>query len=106
MISFSPETLDILRAHPWPGNIRELINVIERGVILCREETFSPDYLPAEMRHVPAGAPDAPDSEIIPLKEMEKRYIEDVLKRMGGKKGQTAKALGISWPTLNKILNR
>jgi DNA-binding NtrC family response regulator len=43
---FSPEALDVMRAHPFPGNARELRNVVERAVILCRRGRIEPEHLP------------------------------------------------------------
>ena len=52
-----PEAMAVLEAYPWPGNIRELRNVVERAVLLCRDRTIAPEHLPPELlgdRRVPA----------------------------------------------------
>jgi len=99
----SPEALAILREYDWPGNIRELENVIERAAILCREDTIRPEdlSLPSTPMALPAGA--GGEGKIgtpLPLKEIERMHIEGVLKNMRGNKGESAKVLGISLKTL------
>ena len=79
-----PRTLDRCLAYAWPGNIRELQNIVERSVILCTDDTLSIDeaWLPGR---VPAatGAP----GPLLPqtLKSQEKELIEAALARSGGK---------------------
>jgi transcriptional regulator with PAS, ATPase and Fis domain len=99
------ETLELLQSYAWPGNIRELQNVIERSVILCETETFSIDegWLPQEPQ---AFLTTRPKNQIeLPrrLEEQEKNMIEDALKasrgRVFGPTGAAAK-LGIPRSTL------
>jgi DNA-binding NtrC family response regulator len=91
----TPETLRRLGAYSWPGNVRELSNVIERAVMLCTDGDITPDLLPF--------APDQALTEHeLSLDFVEKIAIERALAFVGGRKGQAAKVLGISWPTLNK----
>lgn len=86
----SHETMDLLMRYPWPGNIRELQNVMERGVALCQETVLQlgSDLLPVERYHLVA-APEGPssskaESEFVSLVEVEKRHILSVLKATGG----------------------
>jgi formate hydrogenlyase transcriptional activator len=98
----SKKTLESLQAYPWPGNIRELQNVIERSVLLCETESFSIDesWLP---RQPSSGEPR--DESQLPLKlvAQEKSMIETALKesrgRVFGPTGAAAK-LGIPRSTL------
>jgi formate hydrogenlyase transcriptional activator len=97
------KTLELLQSYPWPGNIRELQNVIERSVILCETEIFSIDenWLPQ-----PPSLTTEPQNQIeLPwrLLVQEKNMIEAALKETGGRvfgpKGAAAK-LGIPRSTL------
>jgi PAS domain S-box-containing protein len=95
------KTLELLQSYPWPGNIRELQNVIERSVILCESEIFSIDesWLP------PRAATEAKRHSELPrrLEDQEKDMIEEALKacrgRVFGPTGAAAK-LGIPRSTL------
>jgi transcriptional regulator with PAS, ATPase and Fis domain len=98
----SKKTLELLQSYPWPGNIRELQNVIERSVLLCETESFSIDesWLPQQ------ASPAEPKVPIeLPLKLVaeEKNLIEAALKesrgRVFGSTGAAAR-LGIPRSTL------
>ncbi len=101
--SISPKAIETLLAYDWPGNIRELENVIERAAILCQNNVIesrdlslpnSPMVLPAsEGQDQMIGTP-------IPLKEVERSHIEGVLRSYRGNKTESAKTLGISLKTL------
>jgi PAS domain S-box-containing protein len=98
----SKKTLDLLQSYPWPGNIRELQNVIERSVILCDTEIFSIDesWLPKQPPLTPPGNPtELPQT----LEAQEKSMIEAALKesrgRVFGPTGAAAK-LGVPRSTL------
>jgi DNA-binding NtrC family response regulator len=105
-----------LESYPWPGNVRQLRNVIEKTVILSGGETITVEDLPPEItgyagdapsEDVPAhavagdGNPRAPDR----LKDVEKASILAELERCGGNKSKAAEALGISRRTLHRKLN-
>lgn len=99
----APEALVMLGEYDWPGNIRELENVIERAAILCREDTIRPEdlSLPSTPMALPAGS--AGEGKIgtpIPLKEVERMHIEGVLRNLRGNKAESSKVLGISLKTL------
>lgn len=91
----APEAQKLINAYPWPGNVRELSNVIERAVILCRNDSIGPELLPFSSDQA------VTESELA-LEFVEKHAILRALSWCQGKKGQAAKVLGISWPTLNK----
>lgn len=94
--------LAMLEAYDWPGNIRELRNVIERASILSSGETIRSEDLPGDLLP-PDAAPRSPaDEKPLSLREAERQAIEAALIATGGKKGEAAKILGISWPTLTK----
>jgi len=99
------KTLHLLESYPWPGNIRELQNVIERSVILCETKTFSIDesWLPQEPQPFPTAKPKNQIELPRRLEEQEKDMIEEALKacrgRVFGPTGAAAK-LGIPRSTL------
>jgi two-component system response regulator HydG len=97
---FSPNVVDVLESYPWPGNVRELEHAIEHATILAGKEKIQLVHLPpalnpqrlASVRETIEGWPS--------LEELERRYIQQVLQRFGGKKAQAARALGIASNTL------
>ncbi len=99
----SSETLERLLVYPWPGNIREMRNVLERALIVGRRaEQLGPDHLTAEFGKR-AGEPLA-RVQTVSLEEVERRHIERTLRRHGGNRTRAAEELGISRATLiNKI---
>lgn len=102
---FAPQTENLIQAYPWPGNVREVKNVIERAVILCQGNTLLPEYLPLELREGgEVVAPPTSSMGRIPLQEMERRHILDVLKSVDGNKSEAARVLGISRSTLREKL--
>jgi transcriptional regulator with PAS, ATPase and Fis domain len=112
-----PAFLDVLAAHRWPGNIRELANVVEHSLVLCDSLPLTVAHLPArlgglkpaaEIRPAPASAstPTAPAANAKPvtLRELEMQAILESLERHRGNKPRAADELGISLKTLyNKL---
>jgi len=125
---FAPETVAALRAHPFPGNVRELRNLVERAVILCQTGRVTLDDLkfdPAPKDAPPAGeafwaasagatesAPvrgtdlrgfirDAPAADL-DLSLVEKEVVQEALRRCGGSQVQAAQVLGISRDALRR----
>jgi len=125
----SPEVLALLQQYPWPGNIRELRNAIERAVLLCTGDRIELSHLPAEKMsshfaarrtaHAPASPP-GPATPLVPpalrgaplvpaelreqLAEAERQRIVEALSRCAGNQTEAAQALGISRRTLVKRL--
>jgi transcriptional regulator with PAS, ATPase and Fis domain len=94
-VKISPDAAAVLRRYDWPGNIRELENVIQRSVIMCDgvvELEHLPDVLKFQI--------DFPDDKLVPLKEMEKRYIQKVLNATNNNKTKAADILGIDRKTI------
>src|SRR5438093_10228980 len=100
--SIAKKTLAVLQAYDWPGNIRELQNVIERAVILCDGETFSVDE--AWLKRASSPESDAGVPFVTALVERERHMIETALAqcqgRVSGVNG-AAKKLGIPRQTLD-----
>ncbi len=91
---------DALARHAWPGNVRELRNLIERVLVLCGSGVVSAADLPTGFGRELGGA--VAELPLMSLKEAERWAIIRALEYTGGKKGETVKLLGTSWPTLNK----
>jgi DNA-binding NtrC family response regulator len=93
--------------YTWPGNVRELRNTIERAVVLTGYEKISVDDLPEKIRDYKASRflveSDNP-SELVPIQEVERRYILHVLKTVGGNKTLAARVLGLDRKTLYRKL--
>jgi two-component system response regulator AtoC len=105
--------LQVLREHPWLGNVRELQNAVRRAFILADEE-IEPQHLPLSRAETADGSPsEAPATGGVvevrvgrPLAEAVRRIILATLHDNGGNKERTAQALGISLKTLYNRLNR
>jgi len=113
---FTPTAAELLTKYPWPGNIRELKNVIERTMILAPEGDIDAACLPEEIRDyiaVVAASPISHSEELSPtgdqfvtLHELEERYINDVLTASGQNKTQAAHILGIHPTSLLRRLKK
>jgi two-component system, NtrC family, response regulator AtoC len=104
----SPGAAERLMAYNWPGNVRELSNCMERGVALSRAGVVDVADLPERIRdhkssHVLVASDDP--SELVPLDEVEKRYVLRVLSAVRGNKTAAAQILGLSRKTLYRRLH-
>jgi DNA-binding NtrC family response regulator len=104
---FSAEAEKVLCSYDWPGNIRELKNVIERCVVLENAEIITPENLPADLAGLPSSLPEALEpgrimlpEEGISLEEVEKELIRQALERTEHNQAKAAKLLSISYDTL------
>ena len=95
---------DLLRAHDWSGNIRELQNSIEKAVILSDGETIGAGDLQFDTLRQPEGKAGAGGPETLEMAE--ERMIREAMARFGGNLTAVAKALNISRPTLYKKLGK
>ena len=99
----APDALVVLERYHWPGNIRELENVIERAIVLGSGEILGVDALPSSLaapRSVQEVAIDLPSAGLNlddVLDRMEQRYIEMALERTGGVQTRAAELLGLSF---------
>jgi len=113
---FTPAAAELLNRYPWPGNIRELKNVIERTMILAPEGEIDAAYLPEEIRDYIAEVAASPLShseelsptgeQFVTLRELEERYIDEVLTASGQNKTQAAHILGIHPTSLLRRLKK
>ena len=89
------EVMNILMDYAFPGNVRELENIIEHAFVLCREAYITRNHLPQQFRN----AAEVP-GESLTLDDMEKYYIKRALERNAGNRAETARDLGIDASTL------
>jgi transcriptional regulator with GAF, ATPase, and Fis domain len=94
----APDVLEAFRRYAWPGNIRELENVMERGVIICQRESLSLADLPPVFRPKPPPQPEAGEPDLL---ELERQLIRRTLEKVAGRRQDAAAILGISLEELN-----
>jgi DNA-binding NtrC family response regulator len=104
----SASAAERLLAYDWPGNVRELANAMERAVALTTFDRIAVEDLPEKIRayrrnHVVVSGGDDP-AELVPLHEVERRYIEHVLEATGNNKTLAARVLGLDRKTLHRRL--
>ncbi|MHC4391299.1 MAG: sigma 54-interacting transcriptional regulator [Planctomycetota bacterium] len=107
--SLSEDAMEALLGYRFPGNVRELRNILERCLIFCEREVIEVADLPHEVRAqlAPAARGDSePSGELATLEDLERRQIERALNKTGGNKTQAAKLLGIDRVTLYSKLKR
>ena len=98
VMGVSDEALSCLMSYHYPGNVRELENIIERAFILCRSGHIEREHLPQPVCHqVPGGGPPA---DLDSFKQMEASFLMNALRRHNWNRTETAKALGIHKTTL------
>ena len=102
MLNVSDEVMTIFKNYPWPGNIRQLKNVIERAVILAKGDSITPAELSDEFL-LYKRMTQAPLS-VKPLREVQKQAIREALRECNGNKSKAARMLGISRKAFYKRL--
>ena len=110
ILGFSPAASERLTTYRWPGNIRELKNVIERAVVLCRGDYIEPDELLLSNLSTTGDTGDLSLAEVgfqpCSLDDLEKRHILATLHHTGWNKSRTASILGIERSTLDRKIRR
>jgi two-component system response regulator AtoC len=110
-LTFTADALARLQAYDWPGNIRELRNLIERLLILNEGQEVTPAMLPPEIGRAAHAAPVSQlsgpvvpmdEGPLTPLAEVERRHVERVLNATGWNKARAARVLEVDIKTLNK----
>lgn len=99
-LAVNPEVLSYLQSYSWPGNVRQLENVVERAVALNISGVFDVEDLPEEIQGVRRTNPIAADQPWLSLEQMEERYIREVLDATQGNVSRAAEILGIDRRTL------
>lgn len=102
-IVLSDTAAQILERHSWPGNIRELENIIQRAIILC-DQKIEQQHLPLYIKSHPVTTDENPNVGFLSLKEVEKRHIMKTLEAVDGNKTKAASILGINRKTLREKL--
>ncbi|MFH0953740.1 MAG: sigma-54 dependent transcriptional regulator [Verrucomicrobiota bacterium] len=100
-VAVPPDVMGMLTSYSWPGNIRELRNVLERALLLARGQPLAAQHFPG----LAAGAADVGKSEAaMSIAELETAQIKAAMERLGGDTKKVAEALGISRATLYRRL--
>jgi len=109
VVGLSSEAAERLLSYRWPGNVRELQNCIERAIALTRFERIAVEDLPEKLRTYRSltflPATDDP-TELVPLDEIERRYVLRVMDAVGGNKTLASEVLGVDRKTLYRKLGR
>jgi DNA-binding NtrC family response regulator len=105
--AISPGAAEKLLSYSWPGNVRELRNCVERAVALAQFDQIALDDLPEKIkshtsRHIIVAGDDP--SELVPLEEVERRYVLSVMQAAGGNRSLAARILGVDRKTLYRRL--
>jgi DNA-binding NtrC family response regulator len=101
--AISREAMTILRGYHWPGNVRQLRNVLESAVLLADGEVLLPVHLPRETMTI-SQQPAYEQAVLVTLTELERRHIQRVLNESGGQMSVAAEILGIHRNTLRRKL--
>lgn len=109
-----PRVMEAFQVYPWPGNIRELQNLVERACILETSSVLTPASFPAELFAGSPAVPRIPSETRLTLsqarrravEELERRYLRDALVRNRGRINRTAEEAGVTVRLINKLMNR
>ncbi len=99
-ISISDEAISIMMDHSWPGNVREVENVIQFAVIKCKNNTIMPEDLPIELQQNPNL-----NNKRGPSKKLTAETVRTAIERAGGNKAKAARSLGVGRATLYRFLS-
>ena len=94
-----------MAAYSWPGNIRELENVIGNAAMMTQGSTIDVDDLP-ELLKGTASIGSGADEDVLSLQELQNRHVARVLERVGGNRARAAEILGISRTTIYEMLSK
>ena len=102
----APEAAERIQHYAWPGNVRELANCMERAVAIARFDQVLLADLPDKVKGAALPVMLGEDEEIVPLEEIERRYILRAFERLGRNKSLTAQTLGLDRKTLYRRLEK
>ncbi|MEO7985155.1 MAG: sigma-54 dependent transcriptional regulator [Gemmatimonadales bacterium] len=113
LMAVDPEAQLRLLGYDWPGNIRELQNVLERAMLLAEQDVIGPEHLPPDVLPSSPGVPGGvaagdgdPMSDLRSLEELEREHVRRVLAAVQGGREDAARILGISRRTLTRMIQR
>jgi len=106
-VTFSKAAVDVLVRHPWRGNVRQLIHVLEQTIVMADGDEAGPEDLPPAV----LGARPEPNSrarpgELATLREMQRVHTHDVLESVGGNRAEAARILGVTERHLYRLLRK
>jgi DNA-binding NtrC family response regulator len=112
--SVHPRVMDAFKIYLWPGNIRELENLMERAYILETSSVLTPESFPNDLIDSESSHVSIPSGDFLTLaetrhrgiEEIERNYLKDVLTRNKGKINESARYAGITTRQLNKVMNK
>jgi two-component system response regulator HydG len=102
---FSPAALRAMLEYRWTGNVRELEHAIGRAVLLARGPSIEPEDLPSSVSSDPRTKEASFGDEVIPVRELQRRYVAWAFERCAGRKMITCEKLGIDSKTLARWLS-
>jgi PAS domain S-box-containing protein len=102
VVGVADEVLARLMEHDYPGNVRELENIVEHAFVLCRGGLLQLAHLPPNMRGLSSPFASLPEASGMTLQAMEQLLIRDALRRCGGNRTAAARQLGIDPSTLHR----
>lgn len=107
-VAVDPEAQRRLLDYDWPGNIRELQNVLERAVLLAEQGVIGLEHLATNVRPSAAALPEItdPTPALRPLEQVEREHVIRVLAATGGNREESSRILGISRRTLTRMIQR
>jgi len=100
-----------LLAYDWPGNVRQLVNVLERALVVAAQDVIGPEHLPGEIRggerrELTEQTAQQGGVRMVPLAQVEREHVLAVLEASGGNRERAARTLRISRRTLTRMLQR
>ena len=104
-VNFTPEAMDYLKGLPYPGNIRELKNLVERTLLVSCKDTLDAEDFKAQ-NHQSSESPTLQNMGGLTLEEMERQRILQAMEQYGNNMSQVASALGVSRPALYRRLEK
>lgn len=104
--SFAEDVGGVLQHYPFPGNVRELEDVIKHAVIMCESDQVEKKHLSDRFREASASVSTGNTKDLVTLAELEDQYILKVMKATGGNKSETARILGINRASLWRKLKK
>ena len=106
LLGFTSEAMDLMRAYDFPGNVRELENIVERCAAFATEEKIRPEDLPPDIKEMDVFSFHKEPHLFRTLEDLEKEYIHWVMAKTGKNKSQAARILGIDRVSLYRKLKK